>query len=299
MPGSPVAETYLGVIAIQRNDLPAAREHFSQSLALQPGFAMAAIDLAQSYRLEKRTDDARAVFDRFLQQEPSNMTILMARAELEVADGKGDTALAFLERARSSDPHALQPRLELVAAYIQRNDSARALEIGREVEAMAPRDSRAVAALAEAQLASNNRETAIHTFDRLVSMTDGAPDPLIRLADVLASGGDVPGGYRAMRRALDGNPVDRAWQQAFFAFSGEGRHRSAPASTSSASSSCAVPTMPISTSCSAGSTRTIAVSSALPSPIRPVSPRARRPISSLGSRDPRQRARARRRRLRP
>jgi putative PEP-CTERM system TPR-repeat lipoprotein len=218
-PDSPLPETYLGLIAMARSDIPAAREHLVKALASQPDFAMAAIALTKAYRLERRTDDARAVFDRFLRRDPRNMAILMARAELEAGDGKDDAALAFLQRARSSDPQALQPRLDLVAAYIKRNEPASALSIGHELTSIAPRDPRAFAALAEAQLANNDRQTAIQTFGRLVEMTDGAPEALVRLAEVLSAGGDIQGAYRTTRRALDGNPADLAVQKAFYEFS--------------------------------------------------------------------------------
>jgi putative PEP-CTERM system TPR-repeat lipoprotein len=215
---SPLSETYLGLIDIKRNDLPAAREHFTKALALQPSFAIAAVDMAQAYRLEKRVDDARAALDRFLDKNPTNITGLMARAEIEVAEGKSDVAIEFLERARSSDPQAVQPRLNLVSAYIQRNDPAKAVAIARELETIAPGDARCIAALAEAQLANKDRDTAIRTYQRLIEMTDGAPEPQIRLADILASA-DVQAGYRVMRQALENNPTDERVQRAFSAFS--------------------------------------------------------------------------------
>ena len=218
-PDSPFAETYLGVIAAKRADLPAAREHFTKALAQQPSFAVAVIDLAQTYRIEHQTDEARAVFDRFLKAQPANVTALLARAALETSDGKADAAVAFLERARSSDAQALQPRLDLVAGYVERKNGTKAIEVAHELETLAPGDRRVVAALAEAQLAANDRDAAIRTLQRLIGMTEGAPEPQIRLAQVYTESGDVRNGYRLMREALQSNPTDPRTQKAFFDYS--------------------------------------------------------------------------------
>jgi putative PEP-CTERM system TPR-repeat lipoprotein len=218
-PDSAVAETFLGVVEIRRNRTAEARAHFEKALQAQPDFATAAIDLAQTYRVEKRPDDARAAFDRALGRDPKSIPVLMARVDLEIADGKPDAALGFLERARDADPLALPPRFQLVRAYLERKLPAKAVLVAYEIEKIAPRDPKAITAVAEAQLANNDRQTAIHNFERVVDMTSGAPEPLMRLAGVLALGGDIQGGYRAMRRALESNPTELRVQQAMLEFS--------------------------------------------------------------------------------
>ncbi len=218
-PDSAVPETYLGVIALNRGGVQAARPHFEKALALQPDFATAAIDLAQTYRAERRFDEARAIYDRTLQKQPNNVALLMARADLELADQKPDEAIKWLERARAADPLATEPRFELVQMYLDRQDAVKAVAISHELERIAPRDKRAISALAESELANNDRTSAIADFTRVVDMTSNAPDALMRLADVLVSGGEVQAGYSLMRKALDANPGDQRMQQAFLDFS--------------------------------------------------------------------------------
>ncbi|MBV8652487.1 MAG: PEP-CTERM system TPR-repeat protein PrsT, partial [Alphaproteobacteria bacterium] len=219
MPDSPVPETYLGVIALRRGGVADARPHFEKALALQPDFATAAVDLAQTYRAERRFDEARGVYDRILQQQPNSVPLLMARADLELADKKPDAAINLLERARTADPTATEPRFELVSMYLDRQEGAKAVAISHELERLAPRDQRTISALAESELANNERQAAIADFNRVIDMSANAPEPLLRLADVLATGGDVQSGYGLMRKALNANPGDPHVQQALLDFS--------------------------------------------------------------------------------
>jgi cellulose synthase operon protein C len=218
-PDSPVPETLLGVVEVRKGGVAQARPHFEKALLLQPNFVTAAIDLAQTYRAERRFDDARAVYDRVIKIEPKKTELMIARADLEFADNKKADGIAWLERARSVDPQGVQPRMRLLSAYLDLKQAAKAVAVGHELEQIAPDDPSAITASATAQLANNDRQTAIATLQRVVAMTNGAPDALIRLANATVLDGKVPAAYGYMRKAWETNPADARVQAALLEFS--------------------------------------------------------------------------------
>jgi putative PEP-CTERM system TPR-repeat lipoprotein len=218
-PDSPVPETLLGVVAMRKGGAAQARPHFEKALALQPNFVTAAIDLAQTYRIERRFDEGRAVYDRVLKLEPKKTELMIARADLEFADNKRPDAVGWLERARTADPHAVPPRMQLLRAYLDLKQASKAVSIGRELEQIAPDNPQAITALADAQLANNDRQTAIATLQHVVEMTSGSPDALIRLASAMVLDGKIAAAYGFMRKAWETNPGDLRVQAALLEFS--------------------------------------------------------------------------------
>jgi putative PEP-CTERM system TPR-repeat lipoprotein len=218
-PESPVPETLLGIVAMRKGGAAEARAHFEKALALQPNFATAAINLALTYRAERRFDDARAVYDRSIKIEPKKAELMVARADLEFAADKAADGIAWLERARTADPHAVPPRLHLLHAYLGAKQNGKALAIGRELEQMAPGDPQALNALAEALLANNDRQSAIATLQRAADATNGSPDALVRIANALMLDDKVTAAYSYMRKAWETNPGDARVQAALVEFS--------------------------------------------------------------------------------
>ncbi|MDB5410260.1 MAG: prsT [Rhodospirillales bacterium] len=218
-PDSPVPETLLGVVAMRKGGASEARPHFEKALALQANFVTAAIDLAQTYRMERRFDDGRAVYDRIVKLEPRNTELMIARSDLEFADKKTAEGVAWLERARAADPQSIPAHMQLLRAYLDLKQAAKAVAMARELEQIAPADPQAIAGLAEAQLADNDRQTAITTLQRVVDMTNGAPDALIRLARATELDGKVSAAYGYMRKAWETNPGDARLQAALLDFS--------------------------------------------------------------------------------
>jgi putative PEP-CTERM system TPR-repeat lipoprotein len=216
-PNDPARETLRGIVALSKENAAAARGHFEKALALDPDFAAAAIDLAQTYRLEKRLDDARAVFERTLARSPKNIALLMARADLEFAAGKSADAIVWLERARVADQRALAPLFRLVGAYLAQKNAAGAVAVARELYAIAPSNPQAVAALGEAMIASGDRTHAIAAFRRVVELTQQAPEALARLADVLVLDSKTAEANDLIRKAVATNPADAGLRQTLVA----------------------------------------------------------------------------------
>jgi putative PEP-CTERM system TPR-repeat lipoprotein len=185
---------------------------------LQPDFAIAAIDLADAYRIEGRLNDARGALDAMLKRVVNSQSVMLARARLEFGDKKPAAGITWLERASQGNPGSLAPRLRLLSAYLAQGQSLKAIDIGREMERIAPKDPRVLSALADALIAGKQPETAIDTLQRVVDLTGGSPGALFRLAQVQAERGKVPAAYGHVRKAFESNPGDPRVQEAVVAF---------------------------------------------------------------------------------
>ena len=89
---NPGAEFYLGEIARQSNDLPAAMEHYRQALKLYPGFAEASLGLGRSLLDSNRAEDAVAPLEAAVKGEPDNPTAHLALATAYQRMGRKDDA---------------------------------------------------------------------------------------------------------------------------------------------------------------------------------------------------------------
>jgi putative PEP-CTERM system TPR-repeat lipoprotein len=219
-PSNAVPEIALGLVAVRRESPAAARAHFEKALALQPGLADAEINIAQTYRLEKRPDQARAVLDRAVERDANNPDLLAARADLERAAGNPAAEIEWLEKLRRAAPLVKPGQFRLMAAYIEQNEAAKAVAVGQGLLQNTPNDAQVLSALGEAQLANKEVQTARSTFEKLVALTSDAPDALVRLARAQATANDVQAATGSLRKALSAQPADRRIQAIVLDFAG-------------------------------------------------------------------------------
>jgi putative PEP-CTERM system TPR-repeat lipoprotein len=213
-PRSPLPENVLGYIAGRMEGPEAARKHFRRALELDPTFAPAAINIAQSYRAAGDLAEARAELDRFLGREPDSLPVLVARAQLE----QGEERIAWLDRALKVPTKALEPRLQLVRLLIGAGAGKQALALAQELAQNAPNEWRAAAALADAQLAEGDATSAVATYKRVIDMTSGAPMALMAYAGALEVAGDKENARLILERALSTMPTDKRLQTQYVRF---------------------------------------------------------------------------------
>ncbi len=173
-PNDPLVENLLGAIALASGNPAEARGYFEAALKLKADFLPALTNLGQLLLRERKFAEAREIFDTMLKADAGSQTALLAEAELSLAEGKKTDAVRWLEKARSGDASALEPRLRLVEAYIALAAPQRAAAIAGELEKLAPDEPRAIAAIGAVRLAGNEIAAAIAAFDRLVKLTPDA-----------------------------------------------------------------------------------------------------------------------------
>ncbi|HEX3497900.1 MAG TPA: XrtA/PEP-CTERM system TPR-repeat protein PrsT [Stellaceae bacterium] len=212
-PKDPLVENLLGAIALSAGNAAEARPHFEAALKLQPDFLPAQTNLGQLLLGERKFAEARGIFDAVLKGDAANQTALLAEAELSLAEGKKEDAVRWLEKARSGDANALEPRLRLVEAYIGLAAPGRAAAVAGELEKIAPDEPRAVAAIGAARLANNEIPAAIAAFDRLVKLTPEVSAAHLQRARAYYAAGDADTARVALERAAALDPGDAALAQ--------------------------------------------------------------------------------------
>lgn len=212
-PSDPLVENLLGAIALSGGNGGGARPHFEAALKLQPDFLPAQTNLGQLLLSERKFAEARALFDTVLKADATNSTALLAESEISLGEGKKDDAVRWLEKARSADANALEPRLRLVEAYIALAQPKRAAAIAGELEKIAPDEPRAVAAVGSARMANNEIPAAVVAFDRLARLTPDSSAAHLQRARAYYAAGDTEAARAALERAAALDPGDAALAQ--------------------------------------------------------------------------------------
>ena len=212
-PNDPLVENLLGAIALASGNPAEARGYFEAALKLKADFLPALTNLGQLLLRERKFAEAREIFDTMLKADAGSQTALLAEAELSLAEGKKTDAVRWLEKARSGDANALEPRLRLVEAYIALAAPQRAAAIAGELEKLAPDEPRAIAAIGAVRLAGNEIAAAIAAFDRLVKLTPDASPAHLQRARAHYAAGDTAAARAALERAAALDPGDAALAQ--------------------------------------------------------------------------------------
>lgn len=106
------AEVYLA-----RNDLKAAIEDLRASVEIEPT-AASRLRLAGALAAAKRYDEVILLYQRILQDEPSNNEARTALAAVMIESGKGAEAIAQLESLIKAEPNRADMRAQLAELYL-------------------------------------------------------------------------------------------------------------------------------------------------------------------------------------
>jgi putative PEP-CTERM system TPR-repeat lipoprotein len=216
--GSAESQVMLGVVALRRDGPEAGRPYFEKAIQLNPKLTSATLNLARAYQLENKPDDARAVFDRAVSENPNNLDVILARADLERAEHAREAEIKWLERAREAAPNAPAPRLTLAILYLDGNEPAKALGVATELAKIDENNPTAIALLGRTQLANKEYQNAITSFQRLVTLTQDSPDAQLQLARAYIAASDFENANLTFRKALDQHPDDLPLQNVAIKF---------------------------------------------------------------------------------
>jgi putative PEP-CTERM system TPR-repeat lipoprotein len=208
IPDDPLPENLLGAIASRAGDAIEARAHYQAALKIRADYLPAQINLGQLFLAERKFADARGTFDAILARDPANPAALMAEVELSLAEGKKDDAVRWLEKARAADASSLEPRFQLVEAYIGRAEPDKAAAIAGELDKLTSDDPRAVSAIGAARLANNEIAPAIAAFDRLVQLAPNSTSAQLQRARAYYAAKDADKARAALERAAEIDPGD-------------------------------------------------------------------------------------------
>ncbi len=200
-PKSPLPLAMQGMVASAQGDRAAARGYFDKAIEVQPDYYAARMSLAQLDLEDGNPAAAAGRYEDVLKRDKNNIPAMLAMANLQFRLDKQDDGIAWLERARSADLTAADPRYGLVDAYLRRKDANKATVVAAELTTIAPQSARAAIALASAQLASGDKSTALATYRHAAELQPNAPQPLVALAKAQIETGDQTSGRATLQRA--------------------------------------------------------------------------------------------------
>lgn len=218
-PDAKWAHNLLGDIARSAGDAEAAIAHYQAALALDTSFNLARINLARALadsgdfagadatlteataaepqaaslptaraEIALAKGDREAAIAAFLEaaeRAPVDPTPLARAGEIELQLGQSDTAIRHLEEALDLDPgHADALRL-LGGAYRSDGDLAAAERLFKDWADYVPNSLEAHQAIAELLVERNDREDAVEHYDRLVELDPANPAHALTRAQLL------------------------------------------------------------------------------------------------------------------
>lgn len=201
-PASPLSWNYRGAAYLGKQDIPHARDSFSQALKIDPGFFPAAANLAQLDLKDKQPNAARQRFEGILKTDPKHLNAMLALADLALRNKDEKSYVGWLEKAAAAQPKAVQPRIGLTRYQLAKGEKNKALATAREAYNAQPDDPVALDLLATTQLALGDTANALANFQKLVERQSGQVAPLIKLANAQIVSKDVASARTSLQEAL-------------------------------------------------------------------------------------------------
>jgi putative PEP-CTERM system TPR-repeat lipoprotein len=208
-PNSPIAHNLVGITSLAKGDEGAAVKAFNRALALDAGFAPAAINLARLASKNGDLEQARTRYLSVLKTTPENLTALLGLAQISSDLGANGEAWKYLEQARASHEDALAPRLAMAALALRENRAADADLAVREALALAPEDPTVLLTAAQVTLAEGDASGALPSVGRLEALSrseDLDTRTLLGLAEVQRLMGRFDPAQTTLERVLGREP---------------------------------------------------------------------------------------------
>lgn len=156
-----------GAALLGQSNFKGAEADFRLALQKKPDYQEARRNLAQLLAATKRYDDARRELQKVLESDRGNVRALIQLANIASVQGKNQERVEWLRKAAASDPQSLEPRAQLIQAYLSVGDTSRALTEAASLERDFPENPSALELIGRAQGSANRFGEASRTFERL------------------------------------------------------------------------------------------------------------------------------------
>lgn len=205
-PTSPVGYNLIAASYLGKGDEDSAREALLKALEVQPNFVPAASNLAQ---LDIRRGDKKAARKRFediLVRDKQSMQAYLALATFAGQIGATrEEITGWLDVARKENPGAIQPMVMLARLYFLSGEPKKAFELVEKALASAPNSPDILDLAGQVQLAAGEKNRALATFSKLVTLQPTAVS-FFRMANAQLANEDFAGAVKALKSALEFRP---------------------------------------------------------------------------------------------
>ncbi len=207
-PSHRAATTIALSLANRRGDRDAAVAHARRLATASPDDVVAQHNLGVTLAYHGDERGARAALAHALALSPSYVPTLLSRAELELAAGAFDAALADLERARAAAPHDASVEVALGVVALRRYDGVAARPHFERAIALEPRHASAWRGLSQAlELAGVDHRAAIDASAHSVALARDDAHAWFEHAKCLSRQGFVAEARAAAVHALERAPA--------------------------------------------------------------------------------------------
>jgi putative PEP-CTERM system TPR-repeat lipoprotein len=192
---------------LSRGDRNTARQHFERALAVNATYFPAIGGLAALDLDAKQPEAAKRRLEALLKAQPQHQQGLLMLAGVKSRMGApADEVLTLLNQAVQAHSGAPAPRLALVEFHIRQKDYKAALAAAQQGSAALPENLALLDALGRAQLAANEQNQALATFNKIAALQPKSPQGPLRIADVYMTMKNNEGALQSLRRALAVQP---------------------------------------------------------------------------------------------
>ncbi|MGB0683097.1 MAG: tetratricopeptide repeat protein [Magnetovibrionaceae bacterium] len=188
-PRDPDILTNLGTIALAAGDMAVSGEALKRARLLRPEDPRVLGPLAfWCWQAGDRTA-AEGLYRQALQAAPGDPALMSGLGGLLVAQQRADEALSVLNRALDQDPGFQEARRNLALALIQLGRGREALTEAETLVAQKPESGEIQGLAAEAHMALNDPERALHHQVQAVELQPWLTAPRVRLGECLQAAG--------------------------------------------------------------------------------------------------------------
>ena len=205
-PESPIPTNLIAAAHLAKGDVELAEKNWEKTLSLNPGFASAALNLAQLETKRNNLDEAVVWYQHILKEQPDNVSAFIGLAHIAEIQKDDKIMVEWLETARDKNPDELRPKLMLARYYLKEKKLLKALGIAREAYSQNPNNPLALKTLSLAQIATGKTSSALVTLRRLAKLSQKNPESHFLLAQALYIDNQIEDANKAWDKALELNP---------------------------------------------------------------------------------------------
>jgi len=163
-----------GAVHLARNDTANARKSFEEVLAIEPLNYPAAASLANLDVKEGKPDSAKKRLESLLEKDPKNPEVLQALGALAAQQKQNEEATRWFERAHAENPDAMQAAGQLFMQYVRNGQKQKALSLAQKLQSANPQSPEALEMLGNAHFANGNREASLEAYEKLAVLKPDA-----------------------------------------------------------------------------------------------------------------------------
>ena len=206
-PDKPLAAQLRGTTRLAQRDVAGAKKSFERALTIDPVYFPAVASLAGLDLMDKRPDDAKKRFEAVLAKNPKNGQALLALADIAARSGGAKAEVAkLIGNAITANPTEAAPRLLLVDFHLRNQDVKAALTEAQNAVVALPDSPEALEALGRSLQATGELNQAIMTYNKLVAMQPLSPQPHMRLAEAHMATKNKEAAVNSLRKGLEIKP---------------------------------------------------------------------------------------------